>query len=469
MPAIWWVRRDLRLRDNPALQAAISASEGVVPLFIIDPALAKGEWEGRNAFLFQGLQELHVSLQALGSGLVIRHGNPAQVLPQVLSECAATMVFAEEDFTPTARKRDAALQQSLPLTLIHGQTVHHPLLPVKADGSPYTVYTPFSKMWKSLLPSNLEPIPAPVALPRVALPGSDQLPTFDPSDIFPAGEKQARQRLHGFARNAIHQYANERDRMDLDGTSSLSPYLRFGMLSLRQAAAMALLAQKEARQTGQDPRGAEVWLNELIWREFYINILYHFPHVAKTAFNPNLRSIPWRNNPVEFKAWQEGRTGMPIVDAAMRQLRATGWMHNRARMIVASYLVKDLLIDWRWGERWFWRLLLDADPAANNGGWQWTAGTGTDAAPYFRVFNPVLQAQKFDPRGAYVRKWVPELAKVDDRNIHTPWLLSPMEQTLAGCRLGSDYPLPIVDHAEARDRVLLAYKRSADGSKKETP
>ena len=205
-------------------------------------------------------------------------------------------------------------------------------------------------------------------------------------------------------------------------------------------------------------QSAETWLNELIWREFYMAILYHFPNVLREAFRPELRAIPWSNDPAQFAAWCEGRTGYPVVDAAMRQLVETGWMHNRARMIVASFLVKDLLIDWRWGERFFMEHLIDGDPAANNGGWQWTAGVGTDAAPYFRVFNPTLQAAKFDPDGAYVRRWVPELARVPDKHIHAPWLMPLDVQRTAGCVIGQGYPAPIVDHGTARDRVLAAYK-----------
>ena len=460
MPSIWWIRRDVRLADNPALAAALLHGNGVIPLFIIDPSLAKPEWQARNHFLFQGVAELGQSLQKLGSGLVIRFGKPQQVLLQILAETGADAIFAEEDTTPTARKRDGAVAESMPLTLVHGQTVHPPMFVTKDDGLPYTVYTPFSKKWRSLLPSKVDPLPAPISMMQIPLPASEALPEITPSPYFASGEREANRRLNLFSHSAIHHYAEDRDRMDLDGTSSLSPYLRFGMISMRQAVAAALQAQSEARRLGLDPRGAEVWLNELIWREFYINILHAFPNVSHESFNPGLREIPWQNDPAAFDAWKAGKTGVPVVDAAMRQLRETGWMHNRARMITASFLVKDLLIDWRWGERWFWQRLLDADPAANNGGWQWTAGTGTDAAPYFRVFNPVLQGQKFDPAGDYVRRWVPELAKVPTKYIHTPWLLTPIEQQLAGCQIGIDYPAPIVDHAMARERVMQAYKQS---------
>jgi deoxyribodipyrimidine photo-lyase len=247
----------------------------------------------------------------------------------------------------------------------------------------------------------------------------------------------------------------------VDGTSALSPYLRFGMISARQAVDAARAAVNQA-QNSQERNSAQTWLTELIWREFYVHILYHFPHVRKTAFRPELANIRWKNDPDDFSAWQTGRTGYPVVDAGMRQLLELGWMHNRARMITASFLVKDLLIDWRWGERHFMQQLLDGDPAANNGGWQWTAGTGTDAAPYFRVFNPTLQGMKFDPRGDYVRRYVPELAHVPDPYIHEPWKMPADVQRQAGCLIGVDYPQPIVDHSAARKRAL---ERFGDASK----
>jgi deoxyribodipyrimidine photo-lyase len=254
----------------------------------------------------------------------------------------------------------------------------------------------------------------------------------------------------------IFDYADQRNRMDLQGTSQLSPYLKFGMLSPRQAIIAAGSAIQDAPDA-ESRKGAETWLNELIWREFYISILYHFPFVLKSSFRESLRDIHWNNDRADFNAWCQGRTGYPIVDAAMRQLSQTGWMHNRARMIVASFLVKDLLIDWRWGEGWFMQHLVDGDPAANNGGWQWTAGTGTDAAPYFRIFNPILQSQKFDPAGEYIRRWVPEMAVLPDKYIHTPWQTPPELQKQLGCVIGKDYPPPIIDHSFARNRTLVAY------------
>jgi len=453
---IWWIRRDLRLHDNPALAGALEKDHGVLPVFVLDEQLLSKPTEKRQAFLFAGLRALEADLRKLGSGLVVRQGNPIEVIPQLAAETGADTVYAEEDYSPYAVQRDKSVARKVNLKLVHGLGVHPPALVTKADGSPYTVFTPFSKVWKAL-PYSDYTHPVPVSLPPLPPVISEEIPAIPAPDHFPAGEREALRRLDTFLSGVVRNYADGRNRMDLDGTSSLSPYLRFGMLSARTAVSAAM---ETARET-DDPtvrKGCEVWINELIWREFYQSILYHFPFVLKTSFNSGLRNIPWRNAPAELRAWQQGLTGYPVVDAAMRQLTETGWMHNRARMITASFLVKDLLINWQEGERWFMRSLIDGDPAANNGGWQWTAGTGTDAAPYFRIFNPILQGKKFDPMGVYVRRWVPELASVPDRYIHTPWEMSPLEQSGVNMIIGRDYPQPIVDHASARERTLKAYK-----------
>ncbi len=453
MTSIWWIRRDLRLTDNPALHAALAAGD-VIPVFILDPAFAS-QSPRRKSFLYEGLFALDKSLREHGSYLILRTGSPVDVLRKLFDETRAEAIVAEEDFTPYARKRDSFITKVLPLKLVSGQTVHHPKTVLKPDGRPYTIYTPYSKTWKAQL-AKIKLLPAPEKIKTPAGIKSDVIPEFTSNLLFPAGELEALTRLEEFLHKRIYSYADDRNRMDMDGTSSLSPYLRFGMLGLRQAVSAANQAMSEGR-SAESKRNAEVWLNELIWREFYIQILYHFPHVSKGSFNPSLTNIPWRNNKTEFTAWKNGLTGMPIVDAAMRQLKETGWMHNRARMIVASFLVKDLLIDWRWGEAWFMENLLDGDPAANNGGWQWTAGTGTDAAPYFRIFNPILQSAKFDPNGDYIRKWVPELSRLNGKEIHAPW---DFEIKAAG------YPeKPIVDREIVKERTLKAYNISKESKK----
>ena len=449
MTLIWWVRRDLRLTDNAALHAALEAGS-VIPVFIIDPAFSRCSPRRRN-FLYEGLHALDRDLRARNSQLVIRTGKPVEVLRQLVNDTNATVIVAEEDFTPYARKRDEEVAQHLPLQLMNGQIVHHPTSIHKADGNPYTVYTPYSKAWKSRLPHRLQLYPVPEKINTPAGINSEPLPAFQISPLFAAGEQEALVRLEEFLHQRIYSYGEDRDRMDLNGTSSLSPYLHLGMLGMRQAVHSALQAMAEAGGEASR-RSVEVWLNELIWREFYIQILYHFPHVSRTAFNPSLANIAWRNDEAEFEAWKEGRTGVPVVDAAMRQLKQVGWMHNRPRMIVASYLVKDLLIDWRWGETYFMEQLLDGDVAANNGGWQWTAGTGTDAAPYFRIFNPVLQSQKFDPNGNYIRSWIPELRDLDAKDIHAPWV--------KGVKVQGYPERPIVERD--KERTLRAFKLSKE-------
>jgi deoxyribodipyrimidine photo-lyase len=468
---LWWPRRDLRLSDNQALSAALAHAEQVIPVFVLDPALMNAEWAGeqRVAFMLGGLRALDADLRARGSALIVRRGEPGQELAALLEESGASAIYAEADPWPYGAERDARISAELPLVLCEGLTVH-PLDAVCKNGAGhYAVYTPYSRRWKALpfptraallaAPDRIttppgirgEPLPAePARLPRVP---------------FPPGEAEAQRRLQAFVRGApgdhrsppIYGYAEGRDRADWDATSRLSPYLRFGMLSARQAAVAALEAQHAAPDEAAR-LGAQTWLDELIWREFYQQILAHVPTVLKESYRENLRGIRWRRDEAEFAAWCAGRTGYPIVDAAMRQLVQSGWMHNRARMIVASFLTKDLLIDWRWGEALFMQHLLDADPAANNGGWQWTAGTGTDAAPYFRVFNPVLQGVKHDPEGIYIRRWLSELAAVPQRYVHEPWRMPPKTQQQAGCVLGEHYPRPIVDHKRARERALAAYR-----------
>ncbi|MCA9951914.1 MAG: deoxyribodipyrimidine photo-lyase [Anaerolineales bacterium] len=461
--AIWWIRRDLRLTDNQALTAAYKAASMVIPLFIIDPIFEQSNYVGskRQAFLWEGLQVLHQALCALGSRLIIRRGVPEEVLVKLMRETGAEAIFAEEDYSNLARRRDGRIVKTLPLKLVGAPCVRPPGTVVKADGTPYTVFTPFSRAWKAqLLPAQTDILCAPTQINTPANLSTELVSNLVQGEAavsFPAGEQTAQKRLQYFVQTSIADYADARNYVAQAGTAHLSPYLRFGMLSARQAVVAALRACETAADAPQQ-KSAETWLNELIWREFFIHILYHFPFVAEMSFRERYRNLAWRNNVEAFDQWCNGRTGYPIIDAAMRQLSQTGWMHNRARMLVASFLVKDLLIDWRWGERWFMQNLIDGDPAANNGGWQWAAGTGTDAAPYFRVFNPITQSQKFDPAGKYIRQWLPELAALDNKQIHAPWRVPLLDQYRIGCVIGRDYPAPIVDHKLARQRALDFFK-----------
>ena len=459
---IWWIRRDVRLFDNPALHAALAKGPAIIPVFIWDEALLASSYmcARRTAFLAEGLRLLDEALRQRGSQLLVLHGRPLSLLRQLLAETGATAVYAQRDVSPYSKKRDKQIAAELPLILTDGVAIRPTDAVYKDDGKPYTVFTPYKKRWLSLvLPRTADLLPIPERIPTPKLSQSSSLPSSNPtSPLFPAGEAAGRARLHAFVNgDGLRHYAALRNNMDVDGTSSLSPYLRLGMVSAREAAVLAL--QAIGRAKGQEERdGPETWLSELIWREFYLQILDQFPHVRGGSFRPEYDQIAWRNAPDEFAAWCAGQTGYPIVDAAMRQLNETGWMHNRARMIVASFLVKELLIDWRWGERYFMQQLLDGDPASNNGGWQWTAGTGTDAAPYFRIFNPASQAQKFDPDGRYTRRWVPELAAVPAKYLAEPWTMPPLVQHGVQCVIGRDYPAPLVDRAVTRERTLAAYK-----------
>jgi deoxyribodipyrimidine photo-lyase len=361
--ALWWIRRDLRLSDNLTLRTALQHGE-VVPVFVLDPHLLEHTPALRQSFLFEGLHRLDESLRERGSILTIRRGKPAQTLAALLKETQADTVFAEEDFTPYARQRDSLVHSRLPLQLVHGQTVHHPNEILKADRKPYTVFTPYSRAWKGALPSHLRPLPAPPDLRTSKQLPSEKLPDFTSHPDFPAGEAEAQQRLERFIREQIYDYQEQRDLLDAHGTSQLSPYIRFGMLSMRQAASASLAAMNEAPDS-RAAQSAETWLNELIWREFYIAIMHHFPSVLRESFRQDLRNIRWQNEPQIWMPGNRGLTGYPVVDAGMRQLRQSGWMHNRARMITASFLVKDLLVDWRMG-----RGLVYAKPAGRRPGSQ---------------------------------------------------------------------------------------------------
>jgi len=454
---IWWIRRDIRLEDNPALQAALQTGLPVIPLFILDPKLLQEPSTRRQAFLFQALQNLDDALHQLGNRLLIRQGDPLQVLQWIMREIPVDAIFAEEDYSPYAIRRDSQIQNTFPLKLILGLVIHHPQQVLRANGTPYTVFTPFSKTWKALQKNvTIYPVPKNLPSPGQTLQGNS-LPETIASAYFPANTTEAHHRLETFLQGPIFEYSQGRNLLDQPGTSILSPYLRFGLLSIRTAYQAALKAL-ESVNLAEEKKDVEIWINELIWREFYISILYHFPNVLQEAFYPHRRNIPWRYESDELNAWQNGLTGYPVVDACMRQLNDTGWMHNRGRMIVASFLTKDLLHNWQLGEDYFMQKLVDGDPAANNGGWQWTAGVGTDAAPYFRIFNPILQSRKFDSRGDFIHQWIPELSHVPQPYIHEPWTMPLDVQQQSGCVIGKHYPAPIVDRAIVKERVMSAFQ-----------
>ncbi len=460
--AIWWIRRDLRIQDNQALNAALDSNQRIVPVFILDQRLLQSTYASpqRIAFLFNGLRSLGADLERHGGRLILDEGEPHTVLRRLMQLSGARRIYAEQDHSPFAVSRDQLVSAEVPVEWVGSPAIQPPGSVLKANGEPYTVFTPFSKVWKAL-PAPLKPVEfqhgslnTPDGIASLPVP---EKPNLGETVPFEAGEQQAEWLLNVFTQglgSPIFDYSEGRNQLDIDGTSRLSPYLRFGMISARRALAAARQTLLSA-DNPEDRKGAETWVNELIWRDFYIHILYHFPQVRQDNFR--MQAIPWLNDPRQFDAWKNGETGYPVVDAAMRQLLQTGWMHNRARMITASFLTKDLLIDWRWGERWFMQHLLDGDPAANNGGWQWTAGTGTDAAPYFRIFNPTSQGKRHDPSGKFIRRWLPELANVPDKFINEPWLMPDELQRQAACRIGKDYPAPMVDHAVARERALAAY------------
>jgi deoxyribodipyrimidine photo-lyase len=458
---IWWIRRDVRLHDNQALDAARQGADHLVPLFIIEPNLMESAAPKRRDFLLGALAALDQALKALGSRLIVRQGPAQDALPSLVEELGGASIYAHEDFSPFARQRDQAITETGDLHLFPGVLLQHPETIHKDDGDPYIVYTPYKNKWyEQPLPTPADCLSAPGSLPPLpAELDSIDLPTSKAVEGFPVSADQAQQRLTDFTSGDIQSYRSQRNRLDLEGTSRLSPYLRLGLISIREAFANAHIAFLQAKSDAIRDE-IRTWMDELVWREFYTAILYHFPKVLERPFRQDYEDIPWRQAPDDLEAWQNGQTGYPIVDACMRQLLETGWMHNRGRMIVASFLTKDLLINWQEGENWFMANLVDGDPAANNGGWQWTAGTGTDAAPYFRIFNPVTQSKKFDPEGEFIAHWVPELAHLPAQYRHEPWELKPGDAEKYGFHLGVDYPHRLVDHAFARQRTLEAYKVS---------
>jgi len=443
-----WFRRDLRLGDNPAWAAATQQADNVTALFVLDPTLFDAAGPFRQQALVAHLQALDAQLQERGGRLRVAHGQPADVVPALADELGVDVVHWNTDLTPYATERDDAVASRLDdRACTHwGTVVHEPGRVLTGKGTLSKVFTPFYNVW---IKTDMAPWATGEGDANVFGETSDGLPELASAKDYPGGEEAARDRLHDFLER-IDDYLDTRDLPAVDGTSQLSGDLRFGTLSPREIAAVV----------GESTESRRGFVRQLAWRDWYAHLLYQHPDMPNESIKPEYDNIAWRNDEDEFQAWKNGTTGYPIVDAGMRQLLNTGWMHNRVRMIVGSFLVKDLLIDWRKGERWFRHLLVDADVSQNVGNWQWVAGSGTDAAPYFRVFNPWTQSRKFDAAGDYIREWVPELAELDKKTIHEPHLAAPLDLAAAGVVLGDTYPHPIVDHAFARDRVLAAYKKA---------
>jgi deoxyribodipyrimidine photo-lyase len=474
-PVLVWFRRDLRLSDHPALAHAVDTGLDVIPVFILDdddledwcPGAASRWW------LHASLEALQRDLASLGSRLTLRRGQVHSVIASLVESTKASGVVWNRCYDPSTLERDATLKKSLHLAgcmaeSFQGSVLFEPWEIRTGSDSPYRVFTPF---WRACRQKSVAvSVEMPNQLRSVAgkLPGSDDLGSWNlqPSkpdwaggllETWQVGESAARERLVAFLDVAGISYKQDRDLPGIDGTSMLSPHLHFGEISPRQ-----VWHAVEAQELNE---GVETFLKEVGWREFCHQLLFHNPTLPDKNLKAEFDAMPWRDDPEGQARWQQGQTGYPLIDAGMRQLWQTGWMHNRVRMVVASFLTKHLLIDWRHGERWFWDTLVDADLASNSAGWQWVAGCGADAAPFFRIFNPMTQSRKFDASGAYIRTWVPELAALSDHEIHEPWSAPPAELLAAGVELGVTYPEPCVDHAAARQRALDAYKENVSSNK----
>lgn len=460
---IVWLRRDLRLRDHPALRAALDRHQRVIPVFCFDDRLLHGRHASgpRTQFLLECLAELDEALSDRGAALVIRHGPPERELSILAREASATAVHFTRDVSPFARRRGERTRRAFADAGV--EVIGHPGLNAVDDvaevrtqqGRPYTVFSPFHRNWLDQgrrdeldAPSELPGLPSRLArgrLPSLASLGLEQ----EVSDPVPGGERAAGAALDRFLDGPIGAYVDNHDALGSDRTSRLSPYLHFGCISPRQI--------EERLPRGS---GADAFHRQLCWRDFYHHVLHHFPRNARSEFQDRYRGrIRWSHAKRPFEAWCEGRTGYPLVDAGMRQLRREGWMHNRARLVVGSFLTKHLGIDWRWGERWFMRMLIDGDEANNNGNWQWIASVGTDPQPpYRRIYNPARHMERYDPNGDYVRRYVPELQDVPAEYLREPWTMPADVQRESGCVIGRDYPEPIVDHGEARAEALERYR-----------
>ena len=461
-PGVLWFRRDLRIRDHPALRAALADHEKVVCVFCFDHRLLAGRHASgpRTQFLLECLARLDRDLRERGTRLVIRHGRPERKLVELALEVGARAIHVSDDVSPFARARDQRVRRALASEGVELRS--HPGLnaidvaeiATKQD-TPYRVFSPFYRSWLEMprrgvlgAPRVLPTLPPRLAkgrIPSLGALGLDQEVAHPPG----GGEDEARRLLARFLAKPVHTYSDNHDALARDGTSGLSPYLHFGCISPRQI--------EERLPRGEGPAA---FARQLCWRDFHHHVLLNFPRNARSEFQQRYRgTISWSRARRSFEAWCEGRTGFPLVDAGMRQLRTEGWMHNRARMVVGSFLTKHLGIDWRWGERWFMRLLVDGDEANNNGNWQWIASVGTDPAPAFRrIYNPALQQARFDPDNGYVRRYVPELSVVPDDYAREPWTMPPDVQRLVGCVIGEDYPEPIVEHRQAREMALDRYR-----------
>jgi deoxyribodipyrimidine photo-lyase len=437
-----WFRRDLRLDDNPAWAAATRRCKAVVPLFVFDPRLLDAAGPYRRRQLIANVQALDFELfERRGGRLHVRIGDPAVIVPEVAERYRVNAVYLNGDVSPYATERDRTVRDALdlPVETFHGTLVHPPGSVLTAKGALSRVFTPFYKSWRS---TERDEWPEPGDAALLDQPG-DPYPALDAPPPLPEGAKEATNRLERFL-DRVDAYDEQHDRMDRDGTSMLSADLKFGTLSPRAV----------VDAVGDGSSGRTAFVRQMAWRDWYAHLLAEMPDLTNKAMRARYDQIAWRNDPNEIAAWKGGYTGYPVIDAAMRQLRETGWMHNRARLLCGSFLVKNLLVDWRIGERHFRHLLVDGDVPQNVGNWQWVAGTGPDAAAYNRIFNPVIQSRKFDPDGAFIRRWVPELAGLDGETIHAPW--ETKGSGMFAPDLG-DYPAPIVDLAESRARALAAY------------
>lgn len=485
--AIHWFRRDLRLTDNTALARATVEADQVIGLFVLDPNLLdnKKMCEARIAFLYQSLAELAGKLEAAGSRLIVRRGNPLAELQQLIKQAGAAKLYYNRDYTSYARKRDQQVEDGLKdfagLEVISCKdlVIFEKEELLTGGNTPFKVYTSYKNRWLRQVTGE---IPGPAELRKASLkikePALKKLTSltvpqppkvYEKTFFMPAGEDAAARQLAEWtgyraskakAEGAVGEYADNRNLVGVAGTSRLSAFLRSGTISPRQCYREALEAHSRLHSS-DEKNSCETWISELVWRDFFYQVIWNFPWVAGEAYQPKFRKLRWQQNEAHFKAWCEGRTGYPVVDAGMRQLNTMNWMHNRARMITASFLVKDLRIDWRLGERYFWEKLVDYDQPSNNGNWQWVASTGADAQPYFRIFNPTEQGKKYDPAGRYVREWVPELANVPDKYIHTPEKMPEKLQKELGVIIGKDYPAPLVIHAETQSETLDEYRRAA--------